>query len=71
MDLQTIVENTPRILGETAAFTVLVYPIFTGLNAMVSKEKFTDVAKKAEILYMTAGIGVGKLLYECGSLIFQ
>ena len=71
MDLQTIVENTPRILGEAAAFTVIVYPIYSGLKAMTSKESFTEVAKKAETFYMTAGMGVGKLLYEYGSLFFQ
>ena len=64
MNLQTIVENTPKILGETAAFTALVYPIYSGLKSMTSKEKFTEVLTKAETFYMTAAMGVGRLLFK-------
>lgn len=69
MELQTIIENTPGILAEAAVFTALVYPIYTGLKSVVSKERFVELSTKAETLYTVAGFGIGKILLDYGYLL--
>lgn len=72
MDLQTIIENTPRIIGQTAVCAAIVYPIYSGISKVVHKEKkFTDILKEPSTKGMVAGISIGYMLLEYAKLFFS
>ena len=69
MDLQTILENTPEILAKTAVTTAIAYPLYAGLKAMITEQKFTEVLTQERTLVLVSGLAFGKLAYEYCSLL--
>jgi hypothetical protein len=72
MDLQTVIENTPRILGQTALYGTLAYPIYVGLRKAVSPErKFKEIFKEQSTHVMVGCLSAGYLCVEYAKLFFN
>lgn len=72
MDLQTIVENTPRILGVAVAVTAIAYPVYSALQYITGEmNSFKEALNDTSTVNMAAGISVGTLLCQYGALFFK